>query len=152
MQPLNLPTYSFNIKSEGGRKYIFDPTRKKFVVLTPEEWVRQNFIRYLNSEKNYPLPLMSVERGFLLYQVNKRTDILLHNRKGEAISIVECKSPDVKITTEVFDQIIRYNLNYKLSILMVTNGIHHYCCKLNYDNNTAKFIEVIPDFETLIAD
>ena len=78
MQVLNLPTYLFNIKSEGGRKFILDQTRRKFVVLTPEEWVRQNFIRYLNEDKKYPLQLMSVELGFSLYKVNKRSDILHH--------------------------------------------------------------------------
>jgi hypothetical protein len=149
MQALNLPTYLFNIKSEGGRKFILDVIRRKFVALTPEEWVRQNFIRYLNEEKQYPLPLMSVESSFALYKLSKRSDVLIHDRRGKPMAIVECKSPEVKINKEVFDQIIRYNLNYKLSYLIVTNGLQHFCCQLNHQHQTSEFLKDIPTFNAI---
>ncbi len=149
MQALNLPTYLFNIKSEGGRKYILDVIRRKFVVLTPEEWVRQNFIRYLNEEKLYPLPLISVESAFSLYKLDKRSDILIHNRKGMPVAMVECKSPDVKISKEVFEQIVRYNLKYQLTFLMVTNGLQHFCCKLDHHQQTTEFLKEMPDFDLI---
>jgi len=149
MQPLNLPTYLFNIKSEEGRKYILDVIRRKFVVLTPEEWVRQNFIRYLNEEKQYPLALISVEKAFALYKLGKRSDILIYNRKGKPIAIVECKSPDVKISKDVFDQVIRYNLNYELNYLVVTNGLQHFCCRLDHQQQTTEFLKEIPSFDLI---
>lgn len=150
MQGLNLPTYLFNIKSEGGRKFILDVVRKKFVALTPEEWVRQNFIRYLNEEKNYPLSLIAVEAAFPLYKTSKRFDILIYNRQGQPMAMVECKAPEVKISKEVFEQIVRYNLTYKLNILMVTNGIQHFCCKLDHGSQTTEFLKEIPDYNTII--
>jgi hypothetical protein len=149
MQALNLPTYSFNIKSEEGRKFIFDVIRKKFVVLTPEEWVRQNFIHYLNNEKHYPLQLMSVETAFKLYKSDKRSDIAVYNRKGEPVAMVECKAPEIKIDSKVFDQIIRYNLKFKLKFIMVTNGLYHFCCRLDYQKLTSDFQKEIPDYELL---
>ena len=149
MQGLNLPTYLFNIKSEGGRKFILDVIRRKYVALTPEEWVRQNFIRYLSEEKNYPLPLIAIEAAFPLFKTNKRCDILIHNRLGKPVAMVECKAPEVKISKEVFEQIIRYNLKYKLDYLLVTNGLQHFCCKLNHHVNTTEFLKEIPDFESV---
>jgi hypothetical protein len=151
MQALNLPTYSFNIKSEDGRKYILDVIRKKYIVLTPEEWVRQNFIRYLNEEKKYPLTLMSVEKSFSLYKLSKRSDILIYNRQALPVLIVECKAPEVKLTRGVFDQIIRYNLTFKVNFLVVTNGLQHFCCQLDHGKNSAIFLNDIPDFNMLIA-
>jgi hypothetical protein len=150
MQALNLPTYLFNIKSEGGRKFILDTIRRKYVALTPEEWVRQNFIRYLISEKGYPASLLSVEASFLLYKVSKRTDILVYNRLGQPIAIVECKAPEVEITQTVFDQIIRYNLRYKTDYLMVTNGLRHFCCRLTHQTGQVEFLQEIPSFERII--
>jgi len=152
MQGLNLPTYLFNIKSEGGRKYIFDVIRKKFVALTPEEWVRQNFIRYLNEEKQYPLALIAVESAFPLFKTNKRSDILIHNRSGKPVAMVECKSPEVKVNTAVFEQIIRYNLSYELKFLMVTNGMQHYCCMLDHNTKSIVFLKEIPGFEAIVND
>ena len=150
MQVLNLPTYLFNIKSEGGRKFILDTIRRKYVALTPEEWVRQNFIRYLTEEKSYPPSLLSIEAGFALYKVSKRTDILIHNRQGQPVVIVECKAPEVEITRTVFDQIIRYNLSYKTNYLMVTNGLRHLCCRLEHGSGGVSFLKEIPNFEEVI--
>lgn len=147
MEALNLPTYSFNIKSEGQRKFIFDSLRKKYIALTPEEWVRQNFIRYLINEKNYPAGLIGVERSFEVNNLSKRCDILVYNLTGEPLLIVECKSFRVKIKQDTFDQIARYNIKYKVKYLVVTNGIDHYCCRMDYINNNYEFLEYIPDFE-----
>jgi hypothetical protein len=152
MEGLNLPTYLFNIKSEGERKFILDVIRRKYVALTPEEWVRQNFIRYLNEEKQYPLSLISIESAFPLYKTSKRFDILVHNRSGKPVAMVECKSPEIKINKDVFEQITRYNLTYKLSILMVTNGLQHFCCRLDHQYNTFEFLNEIPDFESINVD
>ena len=152
MQGLNLPTYLFNIKSEGGRKFILDVVRRKYVALTPEEWVRQNFIRYLNEERQYPLSLIAVESEFPLYKTSKRFDILIHNRLGRPVAMVECKSPEVKITKDVFEQIVRYNLTYKLDILMVTNGLQHFCCRLNHQTNSTEFLKEIPGFDSINED
>jgi hypothetical protein len=150
MQALNLPTYSFNIKSEGERKLILDVIRRKYVVLTPEEWVRQNFIQYLAEEKRFPLSLMSVERGFALNKLQRRYDILVYNRHALPFVLVECKAPDVRINHGAFDQIIRYNLSYKVRFLIVTNGLQHFCCKLNYEQNSHDFMKEIPDYNVLI--
>ena len=125
MHRLNLPTYSLNIKSAEGRKYIFDPIRRKYVVLNPEEWVRQNFIQFLVQDRGYPAPLISVEQEFTFNRMKKRTDILVHGSSGEALLMVECKAPPVKITREVFEQIGLYNLSYRLPWLIVTNGMKH---------------------------
>jgi hypothetical protein len=152
MQALNLPTYSFNIKSEGGKNFILDVIRRKYVVLTPEEWVRQNFIRYLHEEKQYPLALMSVEAAFSLYKLSKRSDILIYNRHGQPVAIVECKAPEVTINREVFEQIIRYNLNFKLDFLIVTNGLVHYCCRLSHVHGSSEFLKEIPKYDLLIED
>jgi len=152
MQPLNLPTYLFNTKSENGRTYIFDSIRRKFIVLTPEEWVRQNFISYLNKEKQFPLSLIGVETELRFNKLRKRTDILLFNRTGNVKAIVECKSPEVQLNKKTFEQVLRYNLVYKVPYIIITNGLNHFCCKLNYLANNYEFTKEIPDFKTLIDD
>jgi type I site-specific restriction endonuclease len=152
MKALNLPTYLFNIKSEKGRKYILDVIRRKYVALTPEEWVRQNFIRYLAEDKGFPLTLMAVEAGFALYKTTKRTDVLIYNRQAQPVAIVECKAPEVALTQTVFEQIVRYNLSFNLDYLFVTNGMVHYCCRLNHENGQVEFLQDIPRFEQLIQD
>ncbi len=110
MQKLNLPQYKFNIKSKENKTLIFDEIRKKYIVLTPEEWVRQHFVCYLQHEKNYPISLISVEKQLIINNLKKRFDILVFNRNGQPKIIVECKAPSVKITQDTFDQIARYNL------------------------------------------
>jgi type I site-specific restriction endonuclease len=149
MQALNLPTYYFKLKSENERNYIFDVIRGKYIILTPEEWVRQNIVRYLNEEKEYPLSLMSLESGFSLYQTKKRTDILIFNREAKPIAMVECKAASIKINQSVFDQIIRYNLSFRLVYIIVTNGLQHYCCKIDNDNLTHEFMNEIPSYRTI---
>ena len=150
MESLNLPTYSFNIKFQGQRKYIFDTLRKKYVLLTPEEWVRQNFLKFLTENKNYPASLIFVEMEFKLNTLSKRCDAVVFNRSGNPFLIVECKAPNVKIDKLVFEQIARYNMQLKVDYLIVTNGLSHYCCKIDFENQTYSFLNEIPDYEIIV--
>lgn len=146
MQPLNLPTYKFRIKSNENKFSIFDIIRKKYVVLTPEEWVRQHMIHYLMEEKDYPLSLIAIEKKLTINKLTKRTDILVFNTDGLPEIIVECKAPSVKITQASFDQIARYNLKLKANFLIVTNGLEHFYCKMDFENEKYIFLENIPNF------
>jgi len=150
MEKLNLPNYNFNIKLEGQRKLIFDSIRKKFVVLTPEEWVRQNFISYLAEVKNYPKGLIAVEKKVDVNRMPQRSDIVLYNNKAIPLMIVECKAHSVKISQETFNQIARYNMKLRVPYLVVTNGLDHFCCHINYEENSFRFIPEIPDYKTLV--
>jgi len=149
MEKLNLPTYNFNIKLEGQRKLIFDSIRKKYVVLTPEEWVRQNFISYLVEDKNYSRGLIAVEKKVDVNRMPQRSDIVLYNNKAVPIMIVECKAASVKISQDTFNQIARYNMKLQVPYLVVTNGLNHYCCQIDYENSSFKFIQEIPDYKSL---
>lgn len=146
MTNLNLPTYSFKIKSKENKLYIFDILRKKNVVLTPEEWVRQNYIQYLICEKEYPKTLIAIEKQLEVNNLIKRTDILIFDKNGSPNIIVECKSPMVKITQNTFDQIARYNLKLNAKYLIVTNGLQHFYCKMNYEQMEYVFLNEIPNY------
>lgn len=144
MQQLNLPAYNFRITEENGQRKIFDEVRKKYVALSPEEWVRQNFVMFLKYEKQVPAGLIVLEKKVILNTMTRRPDILIHNNKGEAVMIVECKAPGVKITQETFDQAARYNSVLRVPYIIVTNGMQHYCCKMDYTGNTYTFLAEIP--------
>ena len=144
--PLNLPSYSLKIKEENETSYIFDEIRKKYLVLTPEEWVRQHLIQFLIHEKKYPRSLIRLEGGLKLNSLQKRSDILLFNRHGEKILLVECKAPSIKITQDTFDQIARYNFVHKVQWLLVSNGLQHFCCEIDYLGRSYKFMEEIPEY------
>ncbi|MEE4196900.1 MAG: type I restriction enzyme HsdR N-terminal domain-containing protein [Bacteroidales bacterium] len=146
MERLNLPTYSFNIKLKEQRKYIFDFIRKKYVLLTPEEWVRQNFLKYLVEEKNFPASLIAVEKEFKLNTLSKRGDAVVYDTSGKPFLIVECKATTVKIDQKVFDQIARYTMKLNVEFLVVTNGLEHYCCKMDAANGQYYFLKDIPEF------
>ena len=146
MQKLNLPTYNFKLKSSENKTLIFDKLRKKFLVLTPEEWVRQHFVCFLIDEKNYPVSLIALEKQLTINNRKKRTDILVFNTNGEPDIIVECKAPQIKITQDTFDQIARYNLKLKANYLIVTNGLEHYYCKMDFKNETYIFLKEIPAY------
>jgi len=150
VQKLNLPDYEYNIKEQNGVTLIFDVFRKKYVVLSPEEWVRQNFLMYLVGEKNFPKSLISVEAGLKVYKRSKRTDIVVYDKQGTPLLIVECKAPEIKINQNVFDQIIRYNIALKVKYLIVTNGLEHFCCLLDYKNNSYNFLEEIPEYKNIL--
>jgi len=146
MQPLNLPTYKFKIKSNENKYSIFDIVRKKYVILTPEEWVRQHIIHFLIEEKKYPISLMAIEKKVTINKLTKRTDILIFNTKGLPHIIVECKAPSVNINQNAFDQIARYNLKLNATYLIVTNGLKHYYCKMDFINEEYVFLKDIPAY------
>jgi type I site-specific restriction endonuclease len=146
---LNLPQYSFRIKEKSGKKLIFDGFRRKWVALTPEEWVRQNFVRYLTEEKHFPSSLVAVERSLRMNRRDFRTDIVLFSKSGNPLVVVECKAPEVKISQLVFDQVARYNLDLRVSYLIVTNGLEHYCCRFDQQQLSYTFLPEIPDYREL---
>ena len=147
MQQLNLPTYKFRIKSTKNKYAIFDIIRKKYVSLTPEEWVRQHIIHFLVEEKKYPLSLIGIEKKLTINKLTKRTDILVFNTEGLPHIIVECKAPSVNITQNAFDQIARYNLKLNANYLMVSNGLDHYSCKMDFEKEAYVFLENIPAYK-----
>jgi len=146
---LNLPHYNLNYKETKKGISVFDIIRKKYILMTPEEHVRQQFIHYLIDEKKYPKGLLGVEQQLKIYKLTKRTDIILYDKQGNINVIVECKAPKIKISQDTFDQIARYNMNFKANILIVTNGLNHYCCKANYENDTYTFLKEIPDYKMI---
>ncbi|MFK5879396.1 MAG: type I restriction enzyme HsdR N-terminal domain-containing protein [Flavobacteriaceae bacterium] len=146
MHKLNLPSYQFKIKSSENKQLIFDTLRKKYVVLTPEEWVRQNFVQYLINEKNYPRSLIAIEKQLTINTLKKRFDILIFNTDGSSKIIVECKAPTIKITQDTFDQIARYNLKLNADYLVVTNGLTHFSCELDNQNEKYIFLKEIPEY------
>ena len=146
MQELNFPSYAFKLKSSENKTLIFDIIRKKYVVLTPEEWVRQHVLKFLLEEKKYPASLIAVEKQLKLHTRTKRTDIVVYNTQGTPEVLIECKAPSVKITQETFNQIARYNLTANASYLMVTNGLAHYFCQIDTKNETYVFLKDIPGY------
>ncbi len=146
---LNLPQYSFRLREKLGKKLIFDSFRRQWVSLTPEEWVRQNFARYLTEEKHFPASLVAIERSLKINQRDFRTDIVLFSKSGNPLIVVECKAPEVKISQQVFDQIARYNLDLRVSYLIVTNGLEHYCCRFDQEFLTYTFLPEIPDYKLI---
>ncbi|MBE9485302.1 MAG: type I restriction enzyme HsdR N-terminal domain-containing protein [Bacteroidales bacterium] len=151
MQELNLPSYEFRLKKDDGQVRIFDEVRKKYVALTPEEWVRQHFIMYLINQKQVPAGLIILEKKLIMNKMSRRPDILIHNRQGEAVMIVECKAPEVNITQDTFDQVARYNSVLSVQYLVVTNGLQHFCCQMDYKGNTYRFLEDIPEYNEMTA-
>ena len=146
MQQLQFPKYEFRFKSNENKSLIFDVVRKKFVVLQPEEWVRQHVLQFLIKEKNYPLSHINVERQLLLNKTKKRYDIVVYNSDGSIHLIVECKAPKVAITQDTFDQIARYNMVVDATYLMVTNGLQHYYCQVNSEEKEYEFLRELPNY------
>ena len=135
MQKLNFPTYSFRLKNRENKRLIFDDIRKKFVVLQPEEWVRQHCVNYLVEHKNYPKTLINVEKELKINGLAKRYDIVVYNSSGEVDILVECKSSGIKINKNHFDQVMRYNIEIKSKRIILTNGIENYYFKFNEITN-----------------
>ncbi len=150
MQKLNLPEYSFRFKNTDGKEFIFDALRKRFVRLTPEEWVRQNFVQFLISEKKYSSALIAVEAGVNVNNNHQRADLVVFNRNGSPILVAEFKAPEVKISQQTFDQIARYNMQLKVNFLIVSNGLEHYCCRLDFAKGSYSFLPEIPEFEEIL--
>jgi hypothetical protein len=144
MQQLNFPAYGFRFKSSENKISIFDPIRKKFIILTPEEWVRQHVVQFLMNEKKFPKSLINVEKVLVLNEIKKRYDVVVYNPDGSIHLIVECKAPQIEISQETFDQIARYNLSLNATYLMVTNGLQHYFCQMDYENQAYVFLKDLP--------
>ena len=140
---LNLPKFDFKFHEN----YIFDEIRKKYILLTPEEWVRQNIIKYLNQNLSYPLQLLGIEKQIKVFGTIKRPDIIVFDKKFKPKMIVECKKPEIKITQKTLNQAINYFLELKAEYFLLTNGLRHYCCKIT--NNTCNFLQEIPSFDKL---
>ena len=149
MKSLNLPTYSFKIKSEGNNDYIFDKFRKKYVRLTPEEWVRQNMIYYLEAERGYPGSRIVLEKSLKVHNLQRRSDILVYGSTGNPILLAECKAPDIKISNETFIQASVYNFHFRVRYLLVTNGMQHYCCSVDFNSGEVGFLKDIPFYNEI---
>lgn len=147
MQKLNFPNYTFRFKNSENKIAAFDEIRKKFIILTPEEWVRLHTVQYLKVEKLFPLSYINVEKQLLLGKVIKRYDVVVFNSEGGIHLIVECKAPSIKITQATFDQIARYNMNLRAKYLMVTNGLDHFFCRMDYEAEKYIFLEELPPFQ-----
>jgi|TARA_B110000196_G_scaffold316847_1_gene328932 type I site-specific restriction endonuclease len=143
---LNLPNVALKTKLVEGTTQVFDVVRKKYFKLTPEEWVRQHFIHYLNNEKNYPFGLMGIEKMIKYNSLKTRADIVLYNTEGNPNMIVECKAPKLKITQDTFNQIAKYNFQLKVKYLVVTNGKQHFCCAMDYSANKISFLQDLPSY------
>lgn len=146
MLQLNLPRYAFKIKSIKNKYFIYDLVRKKEVVLTPEEWVRQHIVHFLINEKNYPISLLALEKKLTLNGLTKRTDIIVFNSNGNPEILVECKATNIVINQETFDQIARYNMKLNAKYLMVSNGMEHFYCVMDHENENYQFLKEIPSY------
>ncbi|HOW25447.1 MAG TPA: type I restriction enzyme HsdR N-terminal domain-containing protein [Bacteroidales bacterium] len=143
---LNFPPYAFQIREKDGQWIIFDRIRRRFVRLTPEEWVRQHMVQYLIEEKKVPATLIAVEKSLRVFQMKKRVDIAVHTSTGTPVLLVECKSPAVMLSQETFDQLARYNLGFPVRFWVVTNGMVHYCCRMDDASRSLHFLNEIPDY------
>lgn len=149
MYKLNLPEYQQKLRKNNLRNEIYDPFRKKYIALTPEEWVRQNFLQYLINEKSFPASLVKVEKGLKVNNLAKRFDIVIYDATAQPRLLVECKAPEIKISQDTFDQAARYNLSLGVDYLIITNGMNHYCCKINFTSKSIEFLNDIPNYQQL---
>ncbi|MCM1094047.1 MAG: type I restriction enzyme HsdR N-terminal domain-containing protein [Lachnospiraceae bacterium] len=146
---LNLPKYDVRVTKENGTLKIYDRLRQKFIALTPEEWVRQHFVNHLIEHLGYPVALMANEIGLTLNGTRRRCDSVVFNHSGKPMVIIEYKAPEISISQKVFDQIVRYNMVLHADYLFVSNGIVHYCCAIDYSNNSYAFLKEIPRYSSL---
>lgn len=149
MQKLNFPDYSFRFKNSENKTAVFDEIRKKFVILTPEEWVRLHTVQFLMKVKQFPKSHINVEKQLKLGKMTKRYDVVVYKPNGEIQLIVECKAPSIRISQNTFDQIARYNMSLNATHLMVTNGLEHYYCKLDYAEEKYHFLQELPEYVNL---
>jgi len=144
MQKLNFPTYNYKFEKRADKIYIFDEIRRQYVHLTPEEWVRQHTLQFLIQEKHYPKTLIAVEKQLTINQTQRRFDIVVFNRQMQPHILVECKAPHIKIDQKTFDQANQYNWLLKAPYLFLTNGLKHYICQINFDENNYQFLKELP--------
>src|SRR6056297_2274258 len=140
MQRLNLPYYAFRMENREGKPMIFDEIRKKFLLCTPEEWVRQNLVRFLVEEKQIPAGMIALEKQIRVHGLQRRYDAMVHDRNGKPLMLVECKAPEVKITQNVFQQIAEYNISFGVPYLFVSNGLKHYVCHVDTNLRKIQFL------------
>ena len=150
MESLNLPTYEFRTAERDGKRTVYDPVRDRYVRLTPEEWVRQHFVQYLVQALHVPAGLVAVEAAFEFQGQPQRADIIVHDRRGEPLLLVECKAPRVSIGQDAFDQGARYNLVLGAPYLVVTNGQTHYACAIDFENQSYTFLDDLPPYAALL--
>lgn len=150
---LNLPAVSIEVKRcSDGVERIYDSLRGKFVALTPEEWVRQHFVAYLTGSLGYPAALMGNEVSLALNGTARRCDTVLFSRQGlQPLMIIEYKAPHIEITQRVFDQIVRYNMAMRARWLVVSNGMRHFCCEVDYVSRAVRFLRHVPDYAELVS-
>ena len=149
MPTLNLPRYAFRVQERADKAFIFDAVRQKYVRLTPEEWVRQHFVRFLVEEQQVPAALVAIEMGFSYQRMPRRADVVVHTRTGAPLLMVECKAPDISVRQATFDQVARYNKVVQAKYLVVTNGLVHYCWSLDPAAHTYRFLDALPAYEAL---
>ena len=147
MRKLNFQLYNFRFKNSENKVSIFDAIRKKFIILTPEEWVRQHVVQFLLEEKKYPHSLINVEKVLKVNGLRKRYDVVVYTPDGSIFILIECKAPEIKIAQATFDQIARYNMTMRASFLMVTNGLNHYFCQMDFENEKYHFLEELPNYK-----
>ena len=147
MIKLNFPVYSFRFKNSENKVAIFDEIRKKFMLLTPEEWVRQHTVQFLLQDKKFPKSYINVEKLIKINNLSKRYDVVVFQPNGDIFLLIECKAPEVPISQNTFDQIARYNLVLKAKYLMVTNGLNHYFCQMDFENEKYIFLKELPEYK-----
>ena len=146
---INLPPYEIKLREKDGQRQIFDFLRRRYVSLTPEEWVRQHFVHFLIEQKGYPKGLLANEVELRVGDKKLRCDSLLYNKALQPQMIIEYKAPHIEITQRVFDQITVYNFLLHVDYLIVSNGLQHYCCRMNYEKNSWEFLKEIPNYSSL---
>ncbi len=144
---LNLPEYNFTLRKQNGKTEIFDTFRNKYVLLTPEEWVRQNFLRFLVAEKGFPASLIAVEKGLTVNGKPRRFDAVAYNNKAMPLILMEFKSVNVVLNQKVFEQISVYNQLLRVKYLIVSNGLKHYCSEIDFNRQSIRFLKDIPAFD-----
>lgn len=147
--PLNLPPSDVRLRHASRGNEIYDPLRKKWLLLTPEEWVRQHFTTYMQTRLSYPASLMANEIAIKLNNTTKRCDTVVYDRNGQPIMIVEYKAPSIPLTQDVFNQIARYSIALRVKYLVVSNGLRHYCCALDTETRRYRFLQQIPNYDEL---
>jgi hypothetical protein len=146
MVQLNLPAFDHQLKQADGKRWIFDILRRKYLVLTPEEWVRQHFVHYIINELQYPKALIKVEGGLSYNKLSKRSDIVVFNRDGKPWMVIECKAPDIPINDSTVQQASVYNATLRASFLVVTNGMRHFLFRTDWDSNTTRVLDAMPEY------
>lgn len=146
MENLNLPSYDYKLRKVDEKIYIYDIIRRKYILLTPEEWVRQHFVHFLINHHQYPKSLIKLESALKYNTLLKRTDIQVFGRDGKLMMIIECKAPYIQLTESVFNQAAQYNQVLKAEYLTITNGMIYHCCKTNWDNRSLEFLKDLPLF------